>query len=40
MTELGTLGLGIYVGVAWDINDSGQIVVWGLGEQYLLTPGK
>jgi probable HAF family extracellular repeat protein len=37
LTNLNSLGLGVYVGVAWDINDRGQIVVWG-GEEYLLTP--
>ena len=37
LTDLFTLGVGVNVAVAWDINDGGQIVVWG-GEEYLLTP--
>jgi probable HAF family extracellular repeat protein len=36
MTDLSTLGLGVTVGIAQDINDSGQIVTW--PQAYLLTP--
>jgi probable HAF family extracellular repeat protein len=36
-TNLNDLGLPVDVIVAFDINDAGQIVIWG-GEEYLLTP--